>query len=246
MAPSSLKPYLSPQGETGGSIASNVARDIFARHTTEPLGAVAQRANEEINHQHESLKVDTSDGSNRFATTAAVVKFNQNFLEVLQISDSVVIVQDQQGNVTTPVRHIYQDIEVMKKWRQLADRGAENIRILVAEMVYETRRNANRGYSLLNGDTKLTANDYISRLPLENISRILLLTDGLFIPKADPEIEEDWKVYIDICRKQGLSELFRIVREVERSDPTLTDYPRFKISDDATGIFIELTKYDKL
>ena len=76
-------------------------------------------------------------------------------------------------------------------------------------------------------------------LLLVGVRLILLLTDGMFLPKPDPNAPEDWKALIDIYHRGGLQGIVNEVRFLEAIDPTLDTYPRYKLHDDATAIALE-------
>jgi hypothetical protein len=64
----------------------------------------------------------------------------------------------------------------------------------------------------------------------------------MFLPKTDPDAEEDWNEYAKYYQQSGISGLFDVVRRTEKDDPTLTKYPRFKLHDDSSAIAIDFRK----
>ena len=66
----------------------------------------------------------------------------------------------------------------------------------------------------------------------------------MFIPKADPDAEEDWDYYGRLYLEGGLDKMYDAVREKENSDPESIKYPRYKLHDDATAIAIDLSAID--
>jgi len=238
---SSLVPYTSPDGKTGGYLAASTAADTFAKSSS-GLKTAALEANDQIEKVQSDAGIDLSKNVNRFGTTAAVVKINDNTADLLQVGDSIIIVIDTKGNATVPLGYVDQDIIAMRKWRRLADEGVENIRELVLDDARKQREEANIGYGALNGDALLKDHIRIITLPLDNIATILLLTDGMFLPKADPDAEEKWSEYATYYQQSGLIGLFEVVRSTEKDDPTLTKYPRFKLHDDSSGIALDFAK----
>lgn len=235
---SSLVPYTSPEGKTGGYLAASVAADTFA-NTDLDLEATALKANEQIEKVQFEANIDLSKNVNRFGTTAAVIKINNDTADLLQIGDSIIITIDTKGKAAVPLGYVDQDIIAMRKWRRLADQGAKNLRELVWDDILRQREAANIGYGLLNGDEKLKGHIRTTTIPMDNITVILLLTDGMFLPKADPDASDNWNDYADCYQKSGLTGLFKQVRDTEKSDPTLVTYPRFKLHDDSSGIALD-------
>lgn len=237
---SSLVHYISPTGETGGYIASSIASRTFA-NDGESLPNLALEANKKIDEAHKKAGIDLSKNVNRFGTTAAVVKLNDRTAELLQIGDSVIIIIKADGTCCLPLGYNDQDIETMRKWRKLADQGASGIRKLVDEDVIRQREAANTSYGLLNGDSKLKDVIKSCTVSLENVRSILILTDGMFVPKSDPDADENWTRYVDLYQSGGVKEILRVVRSTEQTDQELTKYPRFKLHDDATAIALDLS-----
>jgi len=78
------------------------------------------------------------------------------------------------------------------------------------------------------------------KIELKNIENIILFTDGLLLPKENPEEKEDWNKFVKIYKKSGLGGLLKYVRETEESDPKCYLYPRFKKHDDVAAISIKI------
>ena len=51
-----------------------------------------------------------------------------------------------------PLGYYDQDLEVMKKWRQLANQGVTNLRSILNGEILALRNSANQDYGMLNGD----------------------------------------------------------------------------------------------
>jgi len=238
---SSLVPYMSPGSKTGGYVAASTASNTFEKSDGD-LKTVALKANNAIEKIQADAGINLSKNVNRFATTAAVVRINDDTAELLQIGDSLILIIDADGNATAPLGYIDQDIIAMRKWRQFADQGAQNIRELVMEDVMRQREAANIGYGALNGDPGVEKHILTTTISLDNVASILLLTDGMFLPKANPDADDNWNEYADCYQQGGLDGLFKLVRNTEKDDPTLVKYPRFKLHDDSSGIALDFNR----
>lgn len=236
---SSLNKFTTPDGKTGGYIAASIAMETFQTSSGNLLSAALQ-ANRNIEATYKKLGVEIDSPVDRFSTTASVVKINENTVDLLQIADSVIIVIYKDGHAEVPLGYHDHDLDVMRTWRTLADSGATDIRKIVADDVIELRRQANTTYGMLNGDAR--SKDFIatSTLDLSNIATIILLTDGMYLPKENPEQDEDWNEYARLYKKGGLQRIYDTVRELELSDPKLSKYPRYKMHDDASAVAIDL------
>jgi serine/threonine protein phosphatase PrpC len=235
---SSLDKYLSADGKTGAYLASNKAAEVFAGPHTN-LAEALQAADQAIDQLHKQSSIDTSDRVNRFSTTVAAVKISEDQAELLQVGDSVIIVIYKDGSAKAPLGYHDHDLEVMRKWRKLADEGQTNIRQLVAEDVIQLRRTGNTEYGTLNGDGAAKKFMQTLILDLKDVASILIITDGMFVPKTDPETGEDWNYYAKLYKEGGLEKIYQTVREIEKSDPELIKYPRYKLHDDASGVAID-------
>jgi serine/threonine protein phosphatase PrpC len=235
---SSLDSYLSDDGKTGAYIAASIAADAFA-NTVENIKDTAIIANNHIEEAHLNAGVDLTRNVNRFGTTAAVIKVAKDHVDLLQVGDSVILLLYKNGHSEAPLGYHDHDIQVMREWRQLADSGASNIRDIVADDVIKLRESANIAYGMLNGDKRLRNFLKTGRSSLKDVTTILLLTDGMFIPKADPDAAENWEEYARLYQQKGLEGIYALVRNKELSDPGLIKYPRYKLHDDASAVAID-------
>jgi len=238
---SSLVPFAGQTNKTGARIAAETARDIF----TSTTGSLLERCmvtNTAIDQIHLSHHIDTSDPVNRFACTVAAVQIRNDSVDLVQCGDTLIIVEDKGGTVTVPLRYDDADQPIMQKWRCLANQNCTNIRERVDEDVIALRRDANKTYGVLNGDPSVRNFLKIDKISRSAVASILILSDGSFIPKEDPATEENWAEHVQLCKEVGLKGLLQKVRDMEKSDPCSIRYPRYKLHDDATGIFIQLAE----
>jgi hypothetical protein len=95
-------------------------------------------------------------------------------------------------------------------------------------------------YGVLNGEP--AALDFLRHgyEELDNVSDILLFTDGLFLPRENPLEDSDWCSFVNLYRQGGLQAVRDHVRYLQRQDPTLKKYPRFKLHDDIAAVAIKM------
>ncbi len=238
---SSLVKYVSPDGKTGGYLAAAAASNAFARNPLDLKKAMLD-ANTQIETLHAQASIDTSNNVNRFGTMAAVVKIRDEDAELLQIGDCIVIVINTSGDAHVPLGYVDHDIIAMRKWKEFADQGVTNILERVYDDVLRQRKLANVEYGMVNGDPRLQDHIKTTTISLKDVATILILSDGMFLPKASPDADENWNEYAEYYNKSGLVGLLKTVRDIEDSDPTLTKYPRFKLHDDASAVAIDFTR----
>lgn len=239
---SSLDNYISDSGKTGGYIASHTAADVFRSGSGSTLKTLFSEANNRLEQLHKDAGIDTSDAIHRFGTTVAAAWLHEDTVELLQCADSVAIIIDKDGKASAPLGYHDQDLSEMLEWQRLAKSGLkiDEIRPIVRPMTITKRRQVNEAYGTMNGDPRAGKFASHTTIATNDIKHILLLTDGMYIPKEDPAAEEDWQQYADIFLHGGLKELFDTVRSLENSDPDVTRYPRYKPHDDASGVAISL------
>lgn len=78
-----------------------------------------------------------------------------------------------------------------------------------------------------------------TRLPLAPGDEMLLMTDG-FAALVDVYAELDALTLVAAARGEGLAALASRLRGIEAGDSACTRYPRFKISDDATALWLRV------
>jgi len=182
----------------------------------------------------------------------AVVKKNKGEIEIVQTGDAVCLVElnDGQIELAMPPDITPQDIEALKLSRSTS--LAKNIDLkdtfnneTISRLMIAGRALCNKedgsGVGVLNGQK--SAEKYIKskKYQLADVKKIILLTDGLFLPTEDIDAEPDWHKMVDIINKGGIERLYQEVLALKNQDPQLNKYPRFKKHDDATGVTIEMS-----
>lgn len=236
----SLNRFKTTDGKTGGYIAAHIAAETFAS-TDLSLKEIAFEANMAIDECYESYGVIIRSNVDRFNTTAAAIKIHGDSAELLQVADSIIIFIYEDGRVEVPLGYHDHDIDVMRKWRALADEGWVNIREILIEDIIGLRKSANtNGFGSMNGQPEMEDFIHSKTVSLDGVSTILILTDGMYLPKEDPDADENWMEYARLYGEGGLQKIYTTVRGIEDSDPHQTKYPRYKMHDDASGIAIDL------
>lgn len=123
------------------------------------------------------------------------------------------------------------------------DEVMENIRALVNPALEQNRSrlNTSEGYSVIDGSLEVEDFLTVGTIPLNNVRKILLLTDGLKIHSyRNKKIENEWLYTARLAFEKGLAYLEKTILTIEEKDRACYDYPRYKQHDDKTGILIEL------
>lgn len=119
----------------------------------------------------------------------------------------------------------------------------KEIRTVITPILQQNRNKLNTcdGYGIIDGSKKAEEYLEIGSIPLVNVKKILLLSDGLKIhsPRGK-SIENEWAYSARLAFDYGLSYLEKVIVDMEEKDPACYDYPRLKGSDDKTGILLHL------
>ena len=236
---SAIDGYLTDDDKTGAFLASETAAKLFSQDVSD-LQKTILEANHAIDRLQTDHKIDKLDKLHRFCTTVAAVKLSANHIEIASLGDSVVLLFGNNGELLHKDPYHDHDQPIMRKWRKLADHGKTNIRQLINDDLYKLRRQSNISYGVLNGEDEAAKFIKYEKINACGAVLILLLTDGMFVPKKDPTVGENWGELYKIYKQGGLKKILKTVRKLENSDPDLLIYPRYKKHDDATGIAIEL------
>ncbi|HEX9722374.1 MAG TPA: protein phosphatase 2C domain-containing protein [Candidatus Paceibacterota bacterium] len=229
--------FVDKDGRTGGFIASSIAKETFAENGG-GLQDLAVKANQRIKEAMLSSSIAIDDKARLWGTAFAAIRVKENSFEWVQISDCLILVVHRDGSYRLLVEDYDHDWEVLSVWKKFADEKRENIRELVAQDVINLRRKVNRAHGALTGEEEALAFLKSGEEKLENVSDIILLTDGLILPKEDPEQKDDWETFVGLFQKGKLKAVRKYVRDVEESDPKCWKYPRYKTHDDITAIAI--------
>lgn len=230
-----LVPYMSPEGKTGALLASTLVGETFA-NTEKSLKELAIDASAALQHEMESASVDTAEKTSRWSTSGAVVRIRESELEWLQVGDCLILVIHKDGTFRLLVENYNHDLETLLMWQQLASEGVEDVRAQILPQLLKVRRDTNVTYGAFNGEAEVQKFTHTGTISLENVSDVILFTDGLFMPSKDPNHVDDFATFVSLYKEGGLEKIKAVVREMETSDPKCSLYPRFKQYDDIGAI----------
>ena len=92
------------------------------------------------------------------------------------------------------------------------------------------------GYSIIDGTEKAIEYVTYGRIPMHQVEKVLLLTDGLQLHGIEKDV---WKETADFAFQYGVESLLHHVVEQEETDEYFQKYPRLKHADDKTGMLLE-------
>jgi hypothetical protein len=118
----------------------------------------------------------------------------------------------------------------------------EQLRELVKPVILKNkyRMNTTDGYSVISGEPELA--DFIEHGTLNriNLKAMLMVTDGLFHPvERGSSGSGGMEAVVRTVMEQSLSFYADWLITIETEDSECRQYPRFKVSDDKTAVWIQ-------
>lgn len=229
--------YTDTKGNTGGLIASQTAKEAFERNQNKPLLSSVKEILTEIRKKMDDASIG-SDKADFWSTSASVVRIKDEVIEYLRIGDSPIVFVDKENKLQT--FFVEHDLDTSILWQKLADEEVKNIRSdnRMQDQFFKNRRDTNITYGMLNGEKEAIKFVKTGSVPKGKLKYILIFTDGMLIPKKDPDDVEDFKTIVSLFEKGGLDKVKSYIRNLENSDLDCAKYLRFKPHDDLTAIAI--------
>lgn len=100
-------------------------------------------------------------------------------------------------------------------------------------VVSDTQTNRTAGANPADAEHALTG-----EIPLQDVKRVAILSDGA-ARAVDLFNLFDWRQALELMAANGPDDLIRKMRAVEKEDAKAVDWPREKVSDDATVVYLE-------
>jgi len=247
---SSLKGYTRQEASgltTGARAAELVKRKLEALGGDTPLPACLTAANQSLREEMLLEEVDLEKKEALWGAAAAVVRVHGEYIEFAQTGDCMIFAvysHDRVRPLTHPqVQHL--EDRAFVKWEEGISRGLatrEELMDTCREIIVANRYLANSpgGYGVLNGDPACQRYLEYGRINRTDVKALVLLTDGLFMLRPRHHAEPGWEETVLPIVHKGLQRYTDELLALENSDPECIRYPRFKKSDDKTGVFVQL------
>ncbi|TBL75355.1 protein phosphatase 2C domain-containing protein [Paenibacillus thalictri] len=248
----SLKPYRGAGGETGGYLATRIIQQYMESLSPEELDAaglkqIVVQANTRLRDKMIEAGIDVTDKASLWTSGLALVRIGETTIEYAQVGDCMIAAEYEDGSIRTVTRdqvaHI--DHHSKKVWENAIRSGVdsrERLWELVKPVILQnkSKMNTSEGYSVISGEPE--AADWIEYGAINRMrmKALLLVSDGLFMPKESgagmyPSMEE---LFMHV-KEKTLAGYAEWLVDLEHADKDCLRYPRFKISDDKTGIYIQ-------
>ena len=234
-----LKKFVNSDGKTGGYLAANIAKETFLSSKGSLIESL-ELANENIATAMKNAAIDMTDKMKLWVTSLAIVEIDDNKMEWVQIGDCLILLINKDGSHRLLINDYDHDQETLLMWHALAQKGVKDIRKELNDQLIKKRRELGITYGALDGEQNVLKFMNAGVEDLANVEHILLFTDGLFVPKTDPREDDDFDTFTKIFAESGLLGIQEHVRSLEKTDPHIQKYPRFKMHDDIAAIAITL------
>jgi hypothetical protein len=217
--------------------ADHLASAIMEHCKASPTDALASAIK-----QTADLHRDTCDLSHPGTPSAAVgiVQIDGGNLRYLVLGDVTVVVDTADGPIVVTDDRVSKTAERERAEADAlpagsAEKEAALVRMKRAELA---ARNRPDGYWIAANDPTAVDHALTGAVRLGDVQRLAMMTDGA-TRVVDPFQLHDWRSAMDLLASGGPGALIAEVRRAEASDPDGTQWPRNKLSDDATAIYCD-------
>jgi serine/threonine protein phosphatase PrpC len=250
----SLVPFVSRKGETGGVLAARVIEEYLNRvelyediHARGLLHLLLE-ANDLLRAEMGLNDILLENKEELWSACAVVVHITEHWIDYAQAGDCMLIAyyEDDSIRVVTHDQLEHIDQLTLDKWAEGVAAGIVQRDELWAHtkpQIIHGRQLANApgGYAVLNGDPALENYAEYGRISKVGVKALLLISDGLYKPKAAASPRTDGATELALrVREMGLKQYVDWLIDLEESDPECVQYPRVKKSDDKTALYMEL------
>ncbi|MEK6899241.1 MAG: hypothetical protein AABW79_04050 [Nanoarchaeota archaeon] len=239
----SLDGFKNRDGKTGGYLASQIVKNVFDRDSVNGLAEIIERANVELRESMVSAGINFRDKAKLWGCALFAVKIleEKGILEWAQLGDCNLIYFDNSSvmRVVEAYNHDKPSLALLERKALKQDRVKLDSEI--RQSIIDVRRRANVNYGMLNGEPKALNFMEKGNIPLSEVASFCIFSDGLLFPSRKPSVENtDYGRMGNFLLKEGIKGLLKHVRETENDDLEKISYPRFKIHDDISCIYVSL------
>jgi serine/threonine protein phosphatase PrpC len=220
---------------TGGFLASNIAGDTFSKNNSSLID-LAEKANLKISDAMLKRGVNINSKENLWSTSLAVVRIHEERFQWVQTGDCLVLAIYDDDSFEVLTKGFDHDLETLMMWKEISESPDDTILEKMSKKIAEVRSQMNVTYGVLNGEKEALNFLRIGEKSLKGIKNIIIFTDGLFIPKENPEDKEDFNLFTSLYLKGGLHNVKDYIRTLEETDNNCTIFPRFKTHDDIAAV----------
>ncbi|MCY9580428.1 protein phosphatase 2C domain-containing protein [Paenibacillus alvei] len=250
---SGLEPIVDELGCTAGEIAaikiaeglqSIVGQASEACSAMEIMRSHLLEANRELDLLMRKYNIASQETSRRFGAVHAAVWLDEHYAYWTQTGDCMIYARYDSGRVraVTNDRVAAFDDHALREWMNHEEewrkhRQPDAVRSILLHN--RAQANAENGYSVLNGDEAVQYRMECGALPLQGITHLLLVSDGIYPWHVD-QGQSCTECWFQSIIEKGMERYAVELEEHERKDERCNTMPRFKMCDDKTGILLTI------
>ncbi|QGQ98185.1 hypothetical protein EHS13_26515 [Paenibacillus psychroresistens] len=252
----SLVPFIGRKGETGGVLAARVIEEYLNRvgldadTSAQGLLQLLLEANELLQKEMELNGIALEQKEELWNACAVIVHITDHWIDYAQAGDCMLIAFYEDNTIRVVTHDQLEQIDQLTfdKWAEGIASGIvqrDELWAYTKPQIIRGRQLANTpgGNGVLNGDPALANYAEYGRISRVGVKAVLLVSDGLYKPKAAGAVKTDGAVELALgVRDMGLKSYVDWLIDLEESDPECVQYPRVKKSDDKTAIYIDLVE----
>lgn len=227
------------QPTSGGQKAAGITASVFSGDPERNLLDSARRANELIRKAMIEEGLDLLEREQLWSTSFAAVQVNEDSIAWCQTGDCMILLIHRDGGAQLLTELPGQDREVLKTWQQIGARSSGTIQQNLAAEIAAVRGKMNKEFGVLNGENEALKFVSSGTVEADQISDVLLFSDGLFPPSTSPDNLFDAELFVQLYKNGGLKHIRNHVRSLQKDDPGCYRYPRFKMYDDISGVALK-------
>ena len=176
------------------------------------------------------------------SASIAIVRINNEVLEYFLLGDCTLVLENNKGKSLIIKQELLDKLDnkakiemaklMINKGMNFIEAKQEINSLLVKHRLL---KNTPNGYWTLEFDKNAIENSLCGCFDFVECEKALLMSDG-FSAIFDNYNYTDVNNIISIVEKQGLQQIYKIIRFIEEEDADILKFPRFKKSDDASAV----------
>ncbi|MBP1995556.1 protein phosphatase 2C domain-containing protein [Paenibacillus eucommiae] len=248
----SLHPYRGPNKETGGYLASQLIKQYLESLNAEAINdmnlkQLVLQANFRLHEQMVLSGINPHDKASLWTTALALIHITDTNIDYAQVGDCMITAVYNDGTIRLVTHDQVAHIDRKSKliWEEGIRKGItkrEDLWELVKPTIVQNKSSMNTmgGYSVMSGEPELANFIEYGRINRNQLKALLIVTDGLFLhPESGNESRDMMKELTQRIAGSTLKDYSEWLFNLEFEDKDCQRYPRFKVSDDKSGIWIQ-------
>lgn len=242
----SVIPFRSNKGETGGRIASHIIKNTFEKVDSQntPLKDTLIKSNTLLKQYMIDSQIDTTDKASLWTSGAAILKLTETHVEYVHTGDCLIIALYKDGSHRLLTRdHVAPFDEKIRQQIMRANQEPNNSEEKIKSVILSNKKYMNtlEGYPVLDGSEEAPNYFESGIINKINLTGIIISSDGLLMHQEENTTDnlDSIERLVKEVSLVGIEGYINYMNALEQKDQDCVRFPRFKISDDKTAISIE-------